>query len=170
MLLLLFLLLLLLLLSRTPDPGRGKLREAEQADRRCEQQRKLPPGGDPGGAPAYERRSALLAHHHPGGGGPKNVPCRFWAKPSGCIKGAECTFKHERKQGACTNCGATDHSYKQCTRPKKGDKNKNRNWKEAEQGNSSSNRTSRGGRKGCQRVRRCRRGRTQCNRNQKEIS
>ena len=40
------------------------------------------------------------------------------------MKGAECSFQHDKKPGACVNCGSTGHGMKKCTRPKgqRGDK------------------------------------------------
>ena len=34
------------------------------------------------------------------------------------MKGAECSFHHDRKVGGCTNCGSTGHGKDKCTRPK----------------------------------------------------
>eukprot|EP00975_Prorocentrum_lima_P030480 6391242-Prorocentrum_lima.AAC.1 len=47
----------------------------------------------------------------------KNV-CRFWQKDTGCARGANCTFQHPKKAGACYVCGSTLHKADKCTRPK----------------------------------------------------
>lgn len=48
---------------------------------------------------------------------PKLV-CKFWQKDTGCAKGAECTYQHPKKQGACYVCGSMQHKSDKCTRPK----------------------------------------------------
>eukprot|EP00975_Prorocentrum_lima_P057479 12056133-Prorocentrum_lima.AAC.1 len=43
--------------------------------------------------------------------------CTFWQKDTGCAKGANYTFQHPRKAGACYVCGSTQHKADKCTRP-----------------------------------------------------
>ena len=63
----------------------------------------------------------------------KSRICRFWQMDAGCSKGADCSYQHPKKAGACTNCGSTQHKYADCTRPKKKSSTENQQRQQQQQ-------------------------------------